>query len=311
METIRPSREEALQNNRYSSSITDELTGLYNRNYFHEQLEREMERAKRQGHPLSLIMLDVDGFKKFNDRYGHLKGDALLKTVKRVLRLSIRGHVDSAFRYGGDEFVVILPEADRNTALSVGNRIRTKFKHTTPFGLTLSVGVAEFQKDFDSETFVHLGERRPAKTKQESKENNQSRLCLANPGKRPASEKSGNGTRTAPKVSPQFTKDRRSGPRIKISKTFMHDGLQATVQNISKGGVQIKTKMSLPVGRILKIAFSLGDGIARFVGSVVYTKPLSDGYSLSGVRFTEVSKKDLLLLDRFLDSHLTQRAQNG
>ena len=90
-------REKALKQKLYFSSITDELTGLYNRRCFYQELRRETERAKRQGQPLSIIMLDVDGFKKFNDRYGHLKGDALLKIVARILRLSLREHVDCAF----------------------------------------------------------------------------------------------------------------------------------------------------------------------------------------------------------------------
>ena len=125
-------KEKALKSKLFHSSITDELTRLYNRRYFYEILNEEIQRANRQGRPLSLIMFDLDGFKKFNDRYGHLKGDALLQTVARVLRESLREHVDSGFRYGGDEFVVILPQADGKTALVIGNRIKKNFKDTAP-----------------------------------------------------------------------------------------------------------------------------------------------------------------------------------
>jgi len=163
-------REKELKNKLYLSSITDELTGLYNRRYFYQKLNQELQRAKRQEHPLSIIMFDVNGFKQFNDRYGHLKGDTLLETVARVLRLSLREHVDCGFRYGGDEFVVVLPEADGKTALSIGNRIRTKFKETAPGGLTLSVGTAEYEENLDIEAFVNLVDERMYKEKKESKQ---------------------------------------------------------------------------------------------------------------------------------------------
>ncbi len=161
--------EKTLRNKLYSKSITDELTDLYNRGYFYQKLKGETERAKRQGHPLSITMLDVDGFKEFNDRHGHLRGDALLRTVARVLRFSVREHVDSVFRYGGDEFAVILPESDERIALSIGSRIKKNFKEIAPDWLGLSMGVAEFQKDFDVEALVNLADERMYEEKSKSK----------------------------------------------------------------------------------------------------------------------------------------------
>lgn len=163
-------REKVLRERLFISAITDELTGLYNRRHFYGNLKQEIQRAKRQGYPLSLIMLDVDGFKEFNDRHGHLKGDALLKTVARVLRLSVRENVDSAFRYGGDEFVLILTDADANTAHSIENRIRTNFRNKTEAGVTLSMGIAGFRKDLDLETFVQLADERMYQDKQRTKQ---------------------------------------------------------------------------------------------------------------------------------------------
>ncbi|MFO8034998.1 MAG: diguanylate cyclase, partial [Candidatus Bipolaricaulota bacterium] len=91
----------------------DALTGLYNRRFLNEVLEREMARAKRYGHPISVIMADIDDFKQINDRFGHLKGDQALREVAGLLQESIR-QSDYVFRYGGEEFVVLLPEtADR------------------------------------------------------------------------------------------------------------------------------------------------------------------------------------------------------
>ncbi|AFQ43330.1 sensor domain-containing diguanylate cyclase [Desulfosporosinus meridiei] len=106
------------------NSITDSLTGLANRRYFDEALRTEFYRMKRSGSTLSLIMLDVDYFKKFNDRYGHLAGDECLRLVGTTLRTIVGRAPDIVARYGGEEFVVILPETDKNGAKSLGERIR-------------------------------------------------------------------------------------------------------------------------------------------------------------------------------------------
>jgi diguanylate cyclase (GGDEF)-like protein len=90
-------------------AIRDPLTGLYNRRFLSEVLEREIARSKRYGHPLTLVMADLDDFKAVNDRYGHLVGDAVLRRVAEVLQKSVRAG-DFVFRYGGDEFVLVLPE---------------------------------------------------------------------------------------------------------------------------------------------------------------------------------------------------------
>ncbi len=93
-------------------AIRDPLTGLYNRRFLVETLEREIERAKRYGHPLTLIMADIDEFKAVNDRYGHLVGDAVLRRVAEALQGNVRDS-DYVFRYGGEEFVIVLPETGR------------------------------------------------------------------------------------------------------------------------------------------------------------------------------------------------------
>src|ERR1041384_3945577 len=93
-----------------SQSIRDPLTGLFNRRYMEESLEREMRRASRGRHPVGIIMLDLDHFKKFNDSYGHDAGDALMRIVGNTLQRSIRAE-DIACRYRGEGFTFILPEA--------------------------------------------------------------------------------------------------------------------------------------------------------------------------------------------------------
>jgi diguanylate cyclase (GGDEF)-like protein len=104
-------------------AITDGLTGLYNHRYFYERLNQEMARAQRYGLPLSLLMIDIDDFKRFNDRFGHPVGDLALVEVGRVLNTRIRAGVDIAARYGGEEFTVILPNTSRDGAHVVGERL--------------------------------------------------------------------------------------------------------------------------------------------------------------------------------------------
>lgn len=107
-------------------AIRDPLTGLYNRRFLDEVLRREIARAERYGHPLSLILIDIDNFKELNDRYGHLVGDEALRRVAKALRENIR-RVDYIFRWGGDEFCVILPETNGPGASEVVRRFREPF----------------------------------------------------------------------------------------------------------------------------------------------------------------------------------------
>lgn len=106
-------------------AINDSLTGLNNRRYFDRVLPQEYDRAQRDGLPFSLIMIDVDNFKQFNDTYGHHLGDRILASIGRVLRKTLR-KIDFAFRYGGEEFVVILPETSLESAWAVAERIRQR-----------------------------------------------------------------------------------------------------------------------------------------------------------------------------------------
>jgi len=130
-------------------AITDELTGLFNHRHFYHQLEQEFRRAQRYGRPLSLIMLDIDFFKRYNDINGHLAGDQALRLIAGRLRSNTRG-VDIVTRYGGDEFGIILPETDLNQALVQAERIRCAMTRPPPGvqGLTggetvtVSLGVA-------------------------------------------------------------------------------------------------------------------------------------------------------------------------
>lgn len=137
-------------------SIKDSLTGLYNQRYFYDRLETEIERSKRQGHPLSLLLFDVDQFKSYNDRHGHLEGDRVLKTVGEVVLECTREHVDIGFRYGGDEFTVILPEANEAVARTIAERIRESFASRRFDALTLSVGLMSYREGSSLRSFIRF-----------------------------------------------------------------------------------------------------------------------------------------------------------
>jgi two-component system cell cycle response regulator len=105
-------------------SITDPLTGIYNRGYINNRLPQEISRSTRYGHNLALVLCDIDHFKKVNDTHGHLSGDIVLKSFAQSLASSIRKEVDWVGRYGGEEFLIVLPETDLDGAVVLAERIR-------------------------------------------------------------------------------------------------------------------------------------------------------------------------------------------
>ncbi len=147
-----------LENKLKEMSIKDSLTDLYNQRYFYVRLESEIERAKRQRHPLSLLLFDIDQFKTYNDCHGHLMGDKVLKAVGQIVKECTREHVDTGFRYGGDEFTVILPETDASQAVLVADRIRLSFQEKKFDGLTLSIGVIAYKENFSVRSFIRFAD---------------------------------------------------------------------------------------------------------------------------------------------------------
>jgi diguanylate cyclase (GGDEF)-like protein len=135
-------------------SITDDLTGLYNYRHFFKTLESELVRLKRQNTSLSLLMFDLDNFKRYNDSCGHLEGDRVLKKIGEIIKHSIRNNVDSGYRYGGDEFAALLIGATVDQALTIADRIRSSIEDSGFKHITVSIGLAEFREDFDLERFV-------------------------------------------------------------------------------------------------------------------------------------------------------------
>lgn len=135
-------------------SITDDLTGLYNHRHFFKTLESELVRRERQKTSLSLLMFDLDNFKRYNDLYGHLEGDRVLRKIGEIVKNSIRSNVDSGYRYGGDEFAALLIGASREQALPIAERIRSTIEGAGFEKITVSIGLSEFMDQFDLEGFV-------------------------------------------------------------------------------------------------------------------------------------------------------------
>jgi diguanylate cyclase (GGDEF)-like protein len=124
-------------------AVTDPVTHLHNHRYFQDTIRIEVERSKRHNRRLGVVMIDIDGFKKYNDQFGHPQGDQLLKSAAKVFLSTLR-NLDSICRYGGDEFAVILPDTSVADTLEVAERLRKNFNSQSPGGLTLSLGVAGF-----------------------------------------------------------------------------------------------------------------------------------------------------------------------
>ncbi|UCC41513.1 MAG: GGDEF domain-containing response regulator [Candidatus Aminicenantes bacterium] len=154
-------------------SILDHLTKVYNRRYLDLMLAREIERSKRVSRPFSLLMVDIDNFKEYNDKNGHPAGDSLLKRFAHLLMRSSR-ILDSVYRYGGDEFLVLLPETSKKDAINLSQRIQSvvkeeKFEGVETFPrkrLAISIGLACFPEDgFSTEALLSLADRMMFKAK--------------------------------------------------------------------------------------------------------------------------------------------------
>jgi len=143
----------------YELAITDGLTQLYIHRYFQLRLKEEIERTQRYGEPFSLVMIDIDHFKSFNDLYGHQMGDEVLRMIARILKEKIRS-IDVAARYGGEEFAIIVPETDSERVAVFAERLRKIIEETnfngqgnTPLKVTTSIGTASYtEKDIEEKT---------------------------------------------------------------------------------------------------------------------------------------------------------------
>jgi len=156
METLKKQNEDLEHINQFlrDQASRDGLTGLYNHRYFQEAFQNEIARSDRHNHPCSLIFMDVDFFKQYNDTHGHMAGDRLLHTLGKILTERLRSCAVVA-RYGGEEFVMLLPETPKEGALVVAEKLRRRIedhpfagRDTQPDGkVTVSLGVVTFPQD--------------------------------------------------------------------------------------------------------------------------------------------------------------------
>jgi two-component system cell cycle response regulator len=171
-DTLRSHYEAAL-----NSAVVDWLTGLYNQGYFKRFLDLEIKKSLRHRYPISLIMIDIDDFKKYNDIYGHSAGDVLLQDLAQVIRKSVR-EIDLVARYGGDEFAIVLPYSDGQGGLRIAQRVERAIQ-THDFSdriaagktkVTVSMGIAGYPWDaFQAKEIIQIADQRLYSAKQKGK----------------------------------------------------------------------------------------------------------------------------------------------
>lgn len=149
-------RRKELENELARTATTDRLTQAYNRTKFHEVIKIEFERATRYDHSLSIIMFDIDHFKKINDTYGHAAGDYVLQTLTQIVMENLR-EIDCLVRWGGEEFVVITPETDVEKAEVLAERIRKAiedYRFDQAGTVTISLGVTQYRKNDTADSCI-------------------------------------------------------------------------------------------------------------------------------------------------------------
>jgi len=154
-------QQEKMINKLQRLTIEDSLTGLYNSRHLFDQLDREIKRADRYLHSMSLMFIDVDNFKSINDTYGHMIGDKILALSGKRIKASLRVN-DSAYRFAGDEFTIMSPETNLSEAKIIADRILANFSQNLLMidekeikKFTLSIGIAEYQRNEGIEQFLH------------------------------------------------------------------------------------------------------------------------------------------------------------
>jgi diguanylate cyclase (GGDEF)-like protein len=264
------------------SAVSDGLTGLYNHLYFLQALRREVQRSRRHGLKLSLVMIDLDDFKRVNDAHGHLEGDRVLVKAAALIQESLR-EIDIAARYGGEEFALILPETARAGAYVVADRIRSKIeahfrrKRRGP-RVTLSGGVAAYPDDASGvEDLVRRADEGLYRAKAAGK--NQITLVEGERRRHPR-------VWTSHPVSVSVRGARASAARAK---------------NISEGGLLLTLRKAVPMGSPVSLVIRPRDGApVELRGEVVRSleMPGGNGQCEVGVRLKPTSARSQMTFRR-------------
>lgn len=268
------------------SALKDELTQTYNYRYFQDRIRQEFERIRRYGQSLSLLMIDVDDFKIFNDRNGHLAGNVALKSVADIIRSSVRD-VDIVSRYGGEEFAVLLPATAKSGALTVAEKLRVSVAdaklaggESLPKGqVTISLGVGA--APIDAETVESLIERADAGLYQ-AKAAGKNRVEV-------------------------YSEERREHERLDTTvkgklRVLDKTASEFTTINLSEGGLLVRSDTPLPLGSIVQVELELredGDALPC-TGRVVRLEEHDQDYEV-GLRILHVEPMDLYRYRQFLN----------
>jgi diguanylate cyclase (GGDEF)-like protein len=264
----------------------DELTGLCNFRLFREHLARELEHAERYGSPLSLVMVDIDDFKNYNDTNGHEAGNEVLSTMARLLAETLR-RSDIPARYGGEEFVLVLPETSKTNAELVAERARYVIEqHPFPHrerqpggALTASMGIATYPADgTDARALVRHADQAMYVAKARGK--NQVYL---------------------------YGEDRRSFGRIRAELdgkfcVLEPDFHSLTTVNISEQGLLFIVENELPLGSLIDVRLLLPDGDREIAtsGRVVRVEEKEGGRFQAAIRILEIGARDRSVLAEYI-----------
>ncbi len=272
------------------SAYRDALTGLCNFRYFQEHLEREVLRSTRYGQPLSLLMIDIDDFKLYNDTHGHDAGNDALTRLAVLLSGCLR-KVDVLARFGGEEFVAIMPATPKMGAYLVAERAREKVaKHQFVFGdaenpqqLTVSIGVATHPADArSSATLIRKADRALYLAKSRGKNRVQN-----------------------------HAENRRSFSRVQVAvdgsfQLLAGDTYPLTTIDISEGGMGFLVDRNLPVGSLIGVRVQLpgNDREIASSGRVVRVEEKGPGRYETAIQLVEVSTEDRILLTRYVEGNM-------
>ena len=277
------------------SSKHDDLTGLVNRRFLEEAINREMARAKRYGGALSILFFDLDNFKKFNDIYGHLAGDMILKKVSKII-LDEKRLEDIAGRYGGEEIVLVLPATEKISALVLGERIRRKVSEQKVFydehilQITLSGGLACCPVDSqDPIELLEFSDKALYQAKALGKNN----IAL-------------------------YSQDKRSNLRINFEESIQVKilGSQETpdivgkIKNLSMAGILFETNFPLEIGCKVQFSLSIGEMQSPFliIGTIVRVRKIKDGLCNIGISFLELHQEAQNVISKYISDYLEKMA---
>ncbi len=268
--------EKALFLNLEKFSLVDELTGLRNFRYYNIRIKEEINLAKRNTMALSIVIFDLDNFKKLNDTYGHSKGNKILKSVANIIRESIRKS-DIAIRFGGDEFLIILPNTNKDGAFKIGNKIRRRVKKELyEYKITISGGVATYPVDTLENNFnlFEIADKSLYYSKFQGRD----------------------------KIT-SFLLERRKENRIYIinnenikiifDNPNILNNKEVKLLNISKNGMSLKSDIPIKSNLLLKGKILKQDLFFEFEGTVLWIQKEMEKLYTIGIKFTHFTVDEL------------------